>query len=140
VRACACACANQHSSDSENPSSLYLFEFLLRQEFAASPYLGVQPPTRSSAIQSQNPSGWKHHNFTVLQTCWWTAKIVVPNDGCLESVGLSCDETGAAAIQGGGQRFLDVKVVSESIYDVLDVRYANVSFENAFTPLCTVSS
>ncbi len=58
----------------------------------------------------------------------------MPSDGCLEPGSISCEEVGAAALEGGGQRFLDVKVFSESIYDVLDVGYANVSFENVFPP------
>ena len=85
------------------------------------PYLGRQPPMKSSAVEKVNPLGWAHHNTSVLRTCWWTGVFFVPNDPCLESSVVSCESTGAAVTSNGGQRFLEITVNSESTFDVLKV-------------------
>ena len=43
--------------------------------YSSLPYLGQQPPYTSSSAPSINPAGWKHHNSSSLQTCWWTGLI-----------------------------------------------------------------
>ena len=80
---CACTCTCMYASTGEEVHWCNWCKEVLgrteasldtggrRRVFNGAPYLGVQPPLKSSAIRSANPKGWAHHNNSMTKTCWW---------------------------------------------------------------------